>query len=468
MLTLTSGHRSVTCEGSSRRDFLMAGTLALGGLGLPWLQALRAANESTGETGYVRDKAVILVFLAGGASHIETFNPNMDGPEQSRSITGEVKSSLPGVTLGGTFPMLAKLANRVAIVRNFRHPIGNHDQAISHVLTGGTDPDGQKNQGFSMGSMYARLRGANHPRTGMPTYHMLPETHKDPQYTREMNRVQLGSRPGALGPSFAPFMPSGKGPAMENLTLRLSADRLKDRRHLLGQLDGLKHGLDDRDTDSGPGTFERQAVELLLGGATKAFDLSKESKTTRDRYDTRSFKVGKKTFLPSSLGDQMLLARRLVEAGAGFVTVQSAGWDMHADGNNPGVKDGMTMLGGPLDRALSALLEDLESRGLSEKTLVILTGDFGRTPKINNRGGRDHWANLCTLALWGGGLKMGQVIGRSDRQNAKPDGNAYSTPNLLATVMHHLFDVGTLRLSRSAPSPLLKLIEDHKPIGELF
>src|SRR6185437_11346428 len=116
----------------------------------------------------------------------------------------------------------------------------------------------------------------------------------------------------------------------------------------------------------------------------------------------------------------MLLARRLIEVGAGFVTVQSAGWDMHADGNNPGIKDGMEMLGRPLDTALSAFLEDVEQRGLLDKVLVLVTGDFGRTPKINNRGGRDHWANLCTLALFGGGLNMGQVIGRSGRNNDVP------------------------------------------------
>src|SRR5262249_27743412 len=153
-------------------------------------------------------------------------------------------------------------------------------------------------------------------------------------------------------------------------------------------------------------------------------------------YDTSKFKTGKKTFEPSILGKQMLMARRLIEAGAGFVTVQSAGWDMHADGNNPGIKDGMEMLGRPLDKALWALLEDIADRGLSEKVVVVRTGDFGRTPKINKNGGRDHWATLCTLAFWGGGLKMGQVIGRCDKNNPVPATTPYSTPNLLSTVMH--------------------------------
>lgn len=467
MLTLTTGPGHTTCDGQTRRDFIRAGMLGLGGLTLPLLLRQQAAAASL-EPKFVRDKAVVLVFLGGGASHIETFNPNMDGPEQSRSITGEVKTSLAGVTIGGTFPMLATHAKDMAIVRSFRHPIGNHNQAISHVLTGGTDPKGEAKDGFSLGSMYARLRGPNNPKNGMPTYHLINSPHKDPQYTRELGRVAIGSRSGPLGPNYAPFQPGGKGNALENMNLRVESDRLGDRRALLKKLDDLKRGIDGGDTRDGFDQFEQQAVDLLLGGASKAFDLSSEKKAVMDRYDTSKFKTGKKIFEPCIIGKQMLMARRLIEAGAGFVTVQSAGWDMHADGNNPGVKDGMEMLGRPLDKALSAFLEDLQARGLSEKVLVVLTGDFGRTPKINKNGGRDHWANLCTLAFWGGGLKMGQVIGKSDRNNGVPATTPYSTPNLLSTVMHTLFDVGVLRVTRSVPSNLVKLVEDHKPIEELF
>jgi uncharacterized protein (DUF1501 family) len=141
---------------------------------------------------------------------------------------------------------------------------------------------------------------------------------------------------------------------------------------------------------------------------------------------------------------------------------------MHADGNNPGIKPGMEMLGRPLDRALSAFLEDIGQRGLGDKVLVILTGDFGRTPRINNRGGRDHWTSLCTLALFGGGLKTGQVIGQCDRANAKPTTPPFSTPNLMATVLHTLFDVAALRVARGVPNNLLRLAGDHKPISGLL
>jgi hypothetical protein len=464
MLTLQTTNGARDCGGLTRRDFVRAGMLGLGGLTLPWLLRNKALAAENG-ADYVRDKAVVMIFLSGGASHIETFNPNMDGPEPSRSVTGEVRTTLPGVTFGGTFPLLAQHAHKMAIVRCFRHPVGNHEQAIHHILTGGTDPRGLGVDGFSLGAMYARLRGTNHPRTGLPTYALLTWSHRDPQYRNEIARVLGGSRGGTLGPTCAPFTPTG-GTALENITLNVPAERLADRRHLLGELNRLRRERDA--TGQGLDRFEQQAADLLLGGAGRALDLTREDRRVFERYDTRRFLCGKRLFDPSLLGEHLLLARRLIEGGAGFVTVQSAGWDMHADGNNPGIVEGMRMLGPPLDRALSAFLEDLEQRGLSDKVLVVLTGDFGRTPTINNRGGRDHWTSLCTLALIGGGLRMGQVIGQADRQNRAPVGTPISTPNLLATVMHTLFDVGTLRVARGVPVNLVRLIEEHRPIRELF
>ncbi|MFP6657108.1 MAG: DUF1501 domain-containing protein, partial [Pirellulales bacterium] len=176
MLTIYGQNNSRDCEGLSRRDFVRAGTLGIGGLSLPWLlrhQAMAAA----GDADYVRDKAVVLLFLAGGASHIETFNPNMDAPSPYSSVTGEVSTTLPGVTFGGTLPLLARHAKKMAIIRSFMHPVGDHEKAISHVLTGGTDPNGEAKKGFSIGSMYSRLRGSNNPATGLPTYHLLLSPH---------------------------------------------------------------------------------------------------------------------------------------------------------------------------------------------------------------------------------------------------------------------------------------------------
>ncbi|MCH8045042.1 MAG: DUF1501 domain-containing protein [Planctomycetes bacterium] len=467
MLTIYSGRGRRDCEGLSRRDFIQAGTLGLGGLSLPGLLHVKAQAAAAG-ADFVRDKAVVMIFLGGGASHIETFNPNMDAPAPYYSVTGEVKTTIPGVTFGGTFPLLARHAKKMAIIRSFRHPVGSHGQAISHVLTGGTDPNGQGKQGFSLGSLYARLRGGNHPETGMPTYCLLMAPHKDGQYRKEFGRVMTGSRAGSLGPTFAPFSPDGGGTAMANMKLNIPPDRLADRRYLLGKLDELKRGIDSRDTTQSPDRFMQQAVDLVTGAASKAFGIDGEDPKLIERYDTSKFMCGHKVFQPSILGRQLLMTRRLIEAGAGFVTVQSAGWDMHADGNNPGVATGMEMLGRPLDKALSAFLEDLEDRRMSDKVLVVLTGDFGRTPKINGRGGRDHWANLCTLALIGGGLKMGQVIGRSARDNSRPATEPISTSHLLATVMHTLLDPGKLRIAQGMPADLIRLVDGQKPIEALF
>lgn len=469
MLTLLSDAN----DGWTRRDFLQAGTLALGGLTLPWLfrqqHALADAvlPGDSGLPGFARDKAVVLVFLSGGASHIETFNPNMDSSSPYCSMTGDVETSVPGVAFGGTFPQLARQAHRMSIVKSFQHPIGGHVEAIVHVLTGGTDPIGKRKTGFSMGSVAARLNGANNPRTGIPTFSLLTTDEVDPQYRNELQRVSDASEPNSLGAPYRPFNPSGKGEAVGNMTLRISRERLDDRRHLLSSLDQLKQQADEGALLAGSDKFTEQAFDVILGRAAEAFDVSREDKRLVDRYDTGQFQVGKKSFRSSLLGRNMLMARRLIESGCQFVTVHSAGWDMHADGNNPGIVSGMEMLGRPLDKALSAFLEDLADRGLSDKVLLVITGDFGRTPRINKNGGRDHWTNLCTLAFAGGGLNAG-VFGQVARNNDVPLSEPVTTRHLLGTVMHTLFDVPTLRLARGVPRDVMSLVEQAEAVPGLI
>jgi len=415
MLTLLDRHGQPSCDGLSRRDFVQAGALAVGGLSLPWwlrqqsaMAETAAGTSSSGRPSFVRDKSIVLLFLSGGASHIETFNPNMDAPAPYSSMTGEVTSSLPGVTFGGTFPQLARHAHEMAVVRSLQHPITGHVEAIVHMLTGGTDPVGKRKAGFSMGSVCSRLAGANHPRTGMPSFTLLNTDEVDPQYRNERTRVENGSEPNSLGAAFGPFNPSGKSDAVRNMTLNIPRGRLDNRRELLASLDQLKAETDELQVLDSADRFTQQAFDVILGSAAEAFDLSKENRRLIERYDTSHIPVGKKLFRSSLLGQHMLTARRLVEAGCQFVTVHSAGWDMHADGNNPGIVAGMEMLGRAVDQAVSAFLEDVAARGMSDNVLLIITGDFGRTPKINKNGGRDHWSNLSTLAFAGGGLKMGQ------------------------------------------------------------
>jgi hypothetical protein len=495
MLTIETGLGPRTCEGTSRRDFLRVGTLALGGLTLSQLLAARSATAAAkDDLHFVRDRAIVLLYLSGGASHIETFDPKMSAPDGARSVTGEVQTSLPGVTFGGTFPLLAQQAHRMAVVRSFQHPITGHEQAHVHVLSGGTDPVGRQQAGFSMGSAYVRLRGGNHAVTGMPTYTLMTESEIDNQYRNEAARITAGSWPGSLGLAYGPFQhqvgwqsdtavppettnkPSqrqssfktGDQTAAANMRLNLSRDVLDDRVELLRRIDSLNRHMDTARSMQAVDEFSEQAINVVLGGAAQAFDYRREPPPLVERYDTSHISIGHKVFRPSTLGRQMLVARRLCEAGCGFVTVHSAGWDMHADGNNPGIVRGMEMLGRSLDKAVSAFLEDVAQRGLSDKILLIITGDFGRTPIMNARGGRDHWSKLSTLAFAGGGLRMGQTIGRSSSTLDAPASEPISTPELMATVMHTLFDVGQLRLAPGVPREISQRIDSDKPIAELF
>ena len=459
MLTFGSNSSQRDCSGLCRRDFLRAGTLGLGGLSLPWLLEQKARGQGS---SFVRDRAVVFLFLSGGASHIETFNPNMDAPSPYCSVTGDVQTSVPGVAFGGTFPLLSRNADKMAVVRSFRHSNGGHVQAIVHMLTGGTDPTGQGAQGFGMGAVSSRLRGANHPVTGMPTNALLLSKEVDPQYHNETKRIEKGSRANSLGSTYAPFNPSGGGTATKNLQLNLDPTRFNDRRSLLAEFSRLRRQADAQaDVVS---TYTQQAYDLLLGSASEAFDLSKEDPKLVERYDTSGYMIGKKKFRPSDLGQHFLTARRLIEAGCGFVTVHSAGWDMHEDSNNPGIERGMKMLGHPVDKAVSAFLEDLEDRGMLDNVLLVIGGDFGRTPKINGRGGRDHWANLCTLAFAGGGINRGQAIGRASRKNDVPTSDPVGISQVFGTVMHSLFDVAELRLNPGVPRDLMALLETSQPI----
>lgn len=467
MLTVFSNHKSRSCDGMDRRDFLRVGTLGLGGLTLShFLQAKAQATQAG--ASYVRDKSVVFLFLSGGASHIETFDPKMTAPEEIRSMTGEVQTNLPGVTFGGTFPLMARNADKMAVVRSFTHPIGGHVQAIVHVLTGGTDRTGQGQEGFSIGSMCARLGGTNNPQTGLPSYTLLTADEVDRQYTNERGRVQSASRPGLLGPTYGPFDPtSGGGTASENMTLNIDGERFEDRVGLLRQLDRMQRQVDVQADQLDP--FQQQAMNLIMGGgASRAMDLSRESPRTLARYDTSHIRIGHRTFRPSTLGRQMLTARRLIESGCRYVTVHSAGWDMHNDSNNPGIVTGMNMLGRSVDRAVSAFLEDITERGLLNDILLVISGDFGRTPRINRRGGRDHWARLGTLAFAGGGLNMGQVIGRSNSRAETPASTPVTPTNLLGTVMHTMFDVQQVRLQIGVPRELSAMIERAAPIEGLF
>jgi len=453
-----------------RRAFLEIGSLALGGLALPQLlatQALAAKANLRPVTG----KSVIFLFLHGGPSQIETFDPKMSAPAENRSVTGEIDTKLPGITFGSTFERLAALNDKFTIVRSFRTGDANHD--IKPVV-------GKATLGANMGSLFARIAGANDPATGMPLNAALFPRAVDPERGPAVDQFGNFNATGGLGSAYAPFVPGGGGSLQKDMELKLDPTRIDDRRNLLTGLDRIRRELEARGEISGTGGFQQQAFQTILGGAAKAFDLSQEDPKTIARYDTAPLiapeQISRKWNNYSryvdnakTLGKLLLMARRLCEAGCGFVTVTTNFvWDMHADVNNATMEEGMRYMGHPLDHALSAFVEDCEARGLSDDILLVATGEMGRTPRINKGGGRDHWGGLAPLLLYGGGLNMGQVIGHSTKDAGEPQSEPYGNEELLATVMHTLLDVGQVRLMTGLPQELLRAVTTPQPIQGLF
>jgi hypothetical protein len=453
-----------------RRAFLRVGGLALAGLSLPDLLTIKA-RAAEARRAVVKDRSIIFLFLHGGPSQTETFDPKMTAPVEFRSTTGEVATRLPGVTFGGTFQRLAALADRLAVVRSFTTGDGNHD--IKPVV-------GRDSLGANLGSIYARVAGRNHPTTGLPTNVLLFPRAVDP--STQPGRTNFGrfNATGSLGAGYAPFDPSGGGQLQQDLRLSVPLERLEDRRRLLAQLDGVRFGLAERGLLDAMDRVREQALQTVLGGVADAFDLKKEDPRVVARYDTaplvRPENIDRRwrnynNYVDNAktLGRLLLLARRLCERGCGFVTVTTNFvWDMHSDVNNAGVAEGMRYMGVPLDYAVSAFLADVAARGLSDRILLVVCGEMGRTPRINRNGGRDHWGNLAPLLLAGGGLRTGQVIGRSDRTAGAPATNPVRIPNLIATVLHTLFDVGELRLVPGLPRELAQTMTGWEPIPGLL
>lgn len=486
MLTITDSRFAQGAAGLSRRDFLRIGSI--GGLSLPSLFANR--SQAAMEQSVFKNKSVVFLFLQGGPPQIETFDPKFDVPSNNRSCTGEVKTNLPGVWFGGTLSRMAQRADRMAIVRSFATNDGSHNHLP--ILTG------RHASGAAMAAMCARGTGPFHPVTGVPMNAVLvPEAVQpglklgSPTATFGLPRIrQQVAGAGTLGNSYQGLVVDGSPEQFSDFDLRLPHDRFVDRFQLMKKLDGLQHHLDDLGETSAVNQVQRQAYDLVLRGVSDAFDLTKEDPKTIARYDTShlfnmaDYHEGGKHFLYNGkkklvdqarwtnlLGKEMLLARRLCEAGCGFVTVVDSSWDFHGRGaNNPGTVVGMQTLGAQMDHAVSAFLDDVQARGLSDQILLVISGEMGRSPiKKNHDAGTDHHGALTPLLFAGGGLKMGQVIGKSDRTGSRPATEPYGPENLLATILHTMFDANKLREDPNLlPAEVSKTILEHEPIEELF
>jgi Protein of unknown function (DUF1501) len=433
MFQLWGPRQATTCDGGSRRDFLKVGALGLGGLLLPDLLRARAAVAANGTAS--KNTSVVWLWLGGGPTHVETFDPKMTAPAEYRSTVGALKTNVAGVEIGGVFPQLARRVDKLALVRSFAHNNSGHGGGTHWVMTGYDYPPADNNMPPirpALGSVVAKIRGTNHPASGVPTYVRL-------------NGI-YGDGPAWLGAAYGPFDTSGS--ARNNMNMQVPVPRLDDRRSLLKSFDTLDRHVDKSGLMKGLDSFELQAFDLILGRARQAFDLQREDPRTRDRYGP-------------GLGEQLLMARRLCEAGTGFVTIHYGGWDMHG-----GIADAMKGLAPPMDKGVAAFLDDVANRGLDQDILLVITGEFGRTPRINGTAGRDHWAPLSTLALAGGGLKMGQVIGQSSEKAEVPKTTPITPQDLMATVFHVLGLPQELQFQdpTGRPTPML---DGGKPIAEL-
>lgn len=452
-----------------RREFLRVGGLGLGGLSLTDLFAARAAAKSAKLP--VTDKSVIFLFMHGGPSQFETFDPKMDAPDSTRSATGEVKTTIPGITFGSTFPKLAKLAHKFSIVRSFVPGDANHD--IKSIV-------GKATLGANMGSLYSRIAGPLRAETTMPTNVALFPRAVSADAGPAISQFGNFTSSGDLGARYAPFVPGAGGGMQDDMTLHLPQQRVNDRRGLLASLDDWRRRVDTANVMEGYSAIQQQAFDTLFGGVSDAFDLSHEDAKLIARYDTAPLvppdRISKKwnnhrhyADHGATLGKLLLMARRLCERGAGFVTLTTSFvWDMHADSNNATLTEGMGYVGTPFDHAVSTFIEDVESRGLSEKILLVCCGEMGRTPTINKKGGRDHWGGLGPLMLYGGGLKMGRVIGQSSRNGGEPASDPVTIPNLMATIMHTLLDTGAVRLMDGLPKNLVDAVTGGQPIRGLI
>jgi hypothetical protein len=452
-----------------RRDFLRIGGLGLGGLSLASLfPSAGVAGVPLANAGKpITDKAVVFLFLHGGPSQFETFDPKMTAPAEIRSATGEIPTAIPGVTFGSSFPKLAKMADRLCVVRSFVPGDANHD--IKPIVC-------KDSFGANIGSAYATVAGGNNPSNGMPTNVMLFPRAVDPNAGPGQANFGKFTANGPFAPASAPFQPDGDGTLKQDMKLNLPLDRLDDRRALLYGFDQLKAGMEAEAEHLE--AARQKAFSILLGGVGEAFDLAREDAKTVEKYDTARLvnveKIDRKwnnhkhyADNARTLGKLLLLARRLVERGAGFVTVTTNFvWDMHADVNNATMTEGMSYMAPPLDHAVSVFLEDLRARGLDEKVLLVACGEMGRTPRINQKGGRDHWGNLGPLLLAGGGLPEGVVIGKSSSNGGDPATEPVRIPNLIGTIVHTLFDVGKLRVTRGVSRELLQM-SDYPPIRGL-
>jgi hypothetical protein len=434
------GDRYAKCDGTSRRGFLQAGVLGLTGLTMADVLRSRAAQAASGKP--VKDTSVILIWKGGGPSHLDTWDLKPAAPAEFRGDFQPIASSVPGIDVCELLPQSAAQMDKFAIVRSVTHPDAGHESASHYLLTGYKPTnDIPSNEMHSYGSVTAKERGPRRP--GLPAYVALPQAPRS-------------SAAAYLGVAYNPFSvgadPSQNNFSVRNLTLPngLSLSRLDSRRALLKSIDTLRRESDQSGLMEGLDAFTQKAFEMVTSpAAQRAFALDREDAELRDRYGR------------NKMGQSLLLARRLVEAGVTFVTVDAGGWDTHAN-NFESLRKKLP----EFDQGWGTLMADMAARGLLENTLVLVWGEFGRTPRINTNAGRDHWPGAMSVVLAGGGLQMGQAIGQSDAKAEYPKERPLVPEDILSTMYHVLGIDQEKEYYNDAERPI-KILGTGSPIKEL-
>ena len=459
-----------TCPGPlSRRHFLKVGALALGGLAVNGVSALRVtAKEGTTP---LPDTSVIFVWLPGGPPHMETYDLKPDAPAEYRGEFKPIKTNVPGVDVCELLPLHAKLADKYTLIRSVHHAFADHGGGHKRFLTGRDplQPTGFVNDYPMVGSMVAKVFETR--KVGVPNYIAGVDAGR-----QGIDVFSFGS--AYLGPATHPFWVPGdpSSPKFEVKNLALSDEmhaRLKERTELLTGLDTTPSSRDRTGTMAAMDTYKKGALDLMTSDAArKAFDLSREPAKLRERYGMHPW------------GQRALLARRLVEAGATFVTMVMENpvapgqqypkgviynWDSHAV--NGHIFDDAKFRLPIYDKTVTALVEDVYARGLDKKVLVIVTGEFGRTPRLSyaeGRPGRDHWPQAMSMLVCGGGMRTGQVVGSTDAKGQHPKDRPLSPNDLWATMFKHLgidYTNTSFPDHNGRPMPILP---DGEPIAELL
>ena len=423
----------------ARRDFLRVGSLAPLGLSLPALLQSQAEADNTRTR---RAKSVILVYLGGGLSHHDSFDLKPDGSADARGKYSPIASNVPGLVVGELLPMMAQTMDKVCLHRGGAHNNDHHETATNWVMSGrfgsafGDWP--------AMGAVAAHESGF--PGT-LPPYVSIP---RNPSFTWELGKSAfLGGR----YESFKAGDPNQDGYRVRDMSQSepLNEARTNRRQSLLQAVDGLARGIEGNDQLAAFGQFQRRATEMVLSGdARGAFAIDQEEDKQRDRY-------GRTTF-----GQSCLLARRLVERGVTFVTINSGGWDHHSK-----IWDGLEKKLPDFDQGFSALITDMHQRGLLKDTLVLAMGEFGRTPKINKDVGRDHWAPAASLLFAGAGVQPGRVIGATDKDGAQVTDSPIRPADVACTVLSFL-GINPRKQLRTPDGRPVEILDEGEVIEALY